>query len=63
MNEEERQSIDGICKEFKDIFYCENIPLSFTNQVKHKIRTRNEKPIHIKSYRLPPLRPRKSRDR
>lgn len=29
MNEEEKQVIEAICKEYKDIFYCENIPLSF----------------------------------
>lgn len=54
MSQEERYVIEGICKEYKDSFYCENIPLSFANQVKHKIRTKNEEPIHIKSYRLPP---------
>jgi hypothetical protein len=46
--------IGSICREYKDIFYCEDIPLSFTNQVKHEIRTKNEDPIFIKAYRLPP---------
>jgi hypothetical protein len=54
MNSEERKVIEGICREYKDIFYCENIPLSFTNKVKHRIRTKNEDPINIKAYRLPP---------
>lgn len=54
MNKEEKLVITNLCKEFKDIFYCEDIPLSFTNEVKHKIRTKNEDPIHIKAHRLPP---------
>lgn len=54
MNEEESTMIKNICEEYKDIFYCEDIPLSFTNEVKHKIRTVNEDPINIKAYRLPP---------
>lgn len=55
MNSEERTVIEGLCKEYKDIFYCENIPLTFTNQVKHRIRTKNEDPINIKAHRLPPI--------
>lgn len=54
MNSEERKAIEDICYEFKDIFYCEDIPLTFTNQVKHEIRTKNEDPINIKAHRLPP---------
>lgn len=37
MNSEKRKVIESICREYKDIFYCENIPLSFNNQVKHRI--------------------------
>lgn len=54
MNAEEKEIIKGICEEYKDIFYCEEIPLSFTNEVKHKIRTKNEDPIYIKAHRSPP---------
>lgn len=39
--------------EHKNTFYCQEIPLSFTNEVKHGIRTKYEDPIHVKSYRLP----------
>lgn len=55
MNEEERMTISNLCREYKDIFYCEDIPLSFSNQVKHKIRTKNEDPINLKAHRLPPV--------
>ncbi|KAL0860680.1 hypothetical protein ABMA27_010024 [Loxostege sticticalis] len=54
MNEEEKEMIGNICREYKDIFYCEDIPLSFTNQVKHEIRTTNEDPIFNRAHRLPP---------
>lgn len=54
MNPEERHSIYNLCFEYRDIFYTEHLPLTFTNQVKHKIRTVNEDPIYIKPYRQPP---------
>lgn len=54
LNVEEKTVIGKLCEEYKDIFYCEDIPLSFTNQVKHKIRTVNEDPVYIKAHRMPP---------
>lgn len=55
MNQEERKCISELCKEYKDIFYSDQLPLSFTNQVKHFIRTKNEDPIYVKPYRQPPV--------
>lgn len=52
-NEEERECISQLCYEYRDIFYCDKIPLSFTNQVKHNIRTVHEDPIYIRPYRHP----------
>lgn len=54
MNNEERNKILRLCNEYKDVFYCDQIPLSFTNQVKHKIRTKNEEPIYVRPYRQAP---------
>lgn len=54
MNKEERNVIEQLCHEYRDIFYSDKIPLSFTNQVKHNIRTTNEDPIYIRPYRHPP---------
>lgn len=54
MNLEERNTILKLCADYRDIFYSEQLPLTFTNQVKHKIRTVNEDPIYIKPYRQPP---------
>lgn len=53
-NLEEREAIEKLCFEYRDIFYCEHLPLTFTNQVMHQIRTTNEEPIFIKPYRHPP---------
>lgn len=55
MNKEERDSVFKLCNEYRDIFYCDKLPLSFTNQVKHNIRTTNEDPIYIRPYRQPPV--------
>lgn len=54
-NPEEREKIYRLCQEYKDIFYCDKIPLTFTNLVKHQIRTKNEDPIYVKPYRQSPF--------
>lgn len=54
-NKEEREAIEKLCYEYRDIFHCDGIPLSFTNNVKHEIRTKNEDPIFIRPYRHPPV--------
>lgn len=53
LNIEERSAITKLCSEFSDILYQENEKLTFTNQVKHEIRTTDEIPVHTKSYRYP----------
>lgn len=54
-NDEEHNKIYRLCQEYKDIFHCDQLPLSFTNQVKHRIRTKNEDPIFVKPYRQAPV--------
>lgn len=54
-NQEERKAIRDLCLEFRDIFYCDKIPLTFTNQIQHKIKLTNESPIYTKSYRYPQI--------
>lgn len=49
MNDEEKDKIFQIIKNYKEIFQQE--PLSFTNQIKHQIKTKDEIPIYAKSYR------------
>lgn len=53
LNSEEKQNILGLCQKYKDIFYNENCDLSFTNAVKHKIRTTDDEPVYRKSFRYP----------
>lgn len=50
----ERSKILPLCHEFKDIMYHEGCDLTFTSQTKHNIRTINDRPIYVKSFRHPP---------
>lgn len=54
MNEEEKREITKICYQYRDIFYSENIPLSFTHTVKHELRLTDDTPIFVRSYRQAP---------
>lgn len=53
MNYEEKQAIRKICYDYRDIFYVDGTPLTFTNEIKHSIRLKDETPIYTKSYRYP----------
>lgn len=54
-NKEEKDSIRKLCFAYRDIFYCENIPLSFSYEITHKINLTDDIPIHTKSYRSPKI--------
>lgn len=54
MNDEEKREVTKICYQYRDIFYCEGIPLSFTHTVKHELRLTDETPIFVRSYRQAP---------
>ena len=53
MNEEERDKITSLCQKYKDCFYNENKKLSATSVVTHNIRTKDDHPIYVKSFRYP----------
>lgn len=53
LNSGEKKLLFKICKNYNDIFYKEGTDLSFTNEVKHRIRTVDDIPIHVKSNRYP----------
>lgn len=53
LSNEEKKSLFKLCKHYRDIFYKEGTDLSFTNEVKHRIRTVDDIPIHVRSYRYP----------
>lgn len=53
LNPEERANLESLCAQYADVFYIEGEPLSFTNQIKHSIKTTDEVPVYTKSYRYP----------
>lgn len=53
LNPEELANLKALCARYPDVFYLEGEPLTFTNKIKHKIRTTDEVPVHTKSYRYP----------
>lgn len=53
LSEKEKQSVETLCKEFKDIFYLPGEKLTSTDSLKHEIITNNSKPITSKIYRFP----------
>lgn len=53
LNPEEKYKIINLCNQYKDIFYSENSDLTFTNAVKHEIRTTDNDTVYCKSFRYP----------
>lgn len=53
LNEEEANALIELCSQFSDIFHLPDDHLSHTNAIHHQIKTTNETPIHVKSYRFP----------
>ena len=53
LNTEEKSQLLKIILKFENIFFLEGEDLTFTNAVKHRIHTKDDVPIHTKSYRYP----------
>lgn len=53
LNEEEKINLEMLCAKYADVFYIEGEKLTFTNHIKHNIRTSDEIPVFTKSYRYP----------
>lgn len=53
LNEEEKFKLEALLEEYNGIFHLEGQHLSFTNQIKHVIRTHDEAPVYTRSYRYP----------
>lgn len=62
LNAEELANLRNLCANYADVFYLEGEPLTFTNKIKHKIRTTDEIPVHTKSYRYPYIHRQEVRD-
>ena len=54
-NLEEKNMLRKLCFQYRDIFYNEKIPLTFTNEVRHKIKLSDDSPIFTKTYRYPEI--------
>lgn len=54
LNDEETKALKQTISKYKNVFYVdETVPLSFTNMIKHEIKTKDDIPIYTKSYRYP----------
>ena len=53
LNEEEKSKIINLCLNYRQIFYHEKADLTFTNSVKHVIRTKDDNPVYVRSFRHP----------
>lgn len=53
LNAEEKANLLALCSRYTDVFYIDGEPLTFTNKIKHRIRTTDEIPAYTKSYRYP----------
>ena len=53
LNQEEKANLITLCSRYSDVFYIEGERLTFTNKIKHRIRTIDEVPVHTKNYRYP----------
>lgn len=55
MNNEEKHHLKLLLESYSDLFHIEGNNLTFTNKIKHHIRTRDEEPAYTKSYRYPEI--------
>jgi len=54
LNEEEKQQLALLCNKFPGLVFHEGDKLSFTNQVKHEIKTTDDKPVFCRPFRFSP---------
>lgn len=55
LNNEEKALLKNLLAQNKDLFYYESDNLTFTHEITHEIRTKNENPIYCKIYRYPQI--------
>lgn len=55
MNYEEKSEIEKLIQEYADILHIEGNTLTFTNKIKHEIRTTDELPVYSRTYRYPQI--------
>ncbi|CAF4944161.1 unnamed protein product [Pieris macdunnoughi] len=55
LNSEEKEALLQLCSNYSDIFHLPNENLTYTNAIRHEIRTTTDVPIHTKTYRFPEI--------
>lgn len=55
LNDVDQNKLITILRKYKIVFYNENDNLTFTNQVKHRIDTKNDIPVYSRIYRYPEI--------
>lgn len=55
LNLSTKELLENVIREFDNIFYKEAENLSFTNEIKHRIKTKTDTPIYSKAYRYPEI--------
>lgn len=53
LNDEEKSNIINLCLKYQNIFFLDGDQLTFTNEIKHEIKTKTDTPIFSKTYRYP----------
>lgn len=53
LNNEEEKSLLKLLSTYEDILHQDGQQLTFTNKVKHEIKTKDEIPVYTRSYRYP----------
>lgn len=53
LNPEEKSKLTKLVAKYSEIFYLEHQNLTFTSAIKHNINTKDDIPVHSKSYRYP----------
>ena len=53
LNSEERKTVFKIIADNQNCFHLEDEKLTFSNVIKHKIETKDDIPVHAKTYRYP----------
>lgn len=53
LNQEEKKSLYNVIANNQNCFHLDDDALSFTHIIKHRIKTKDEIPVHAKNYRYP----------
>lgn len=53
LNPDEREKLLQVITKHENVFFMKGTHLSFTSAIKHSIKTKDDLPVHAKSYRYP----------